>query len=339
MHAVRLTGKRNAGGRGSCRCLLFFSAALLSASLLHGQAARPEEGFNGRWLLAPQEHPARRVLWLMVEGAGSGAVSGFAVGGAPGEEVDPILDAKIVDGVLTYRVEHRLGRGETRRTESTRSHARLVGDELHGATRSGDPEMEWVGRRAPTIADRDDGSGRVGETVDLLDGESIEAAWSTLRPGREAEWSLQDSMLRNSENADILVSKEKFWNFKLHAEYRIGPRADSGIGLRGRYEIQIADDHGRPSSPKSSGALRGRIAPSVNAGKPAESRQTLDVTLIGRDLTVVLNGHKVIDKATAEGLTALATDWREAEPGPITLQGDRGSIEFSKLLVQRLERP
>ncbi len=339
MHAARLTGKRNAGGRWSCPCRLLFSAALLSAALLHGQAARPDEGFNGRWLLAPEEHPAGRVLWLMIEGAGSGAVGGFAVGGASGEEMDPIRGAKIVDGVLTYHVEHRRGRGETLRTESTRSHARLVGDELHGATRSGDPEMEWVGRRAPAIADRDDGSWRKGAAVDLLDGQSIAEAWSTLRPGRESEWPLRDGVLRNSENADILVSKEKFWNFEMHAEYRIGTRADSGIGLRGRYEIQIAGDHGRPPSPKSSGALRGRIAPSVNAGRPAESLQTLDVTLIGRDLTVVLNGRKVIDKATAEGLTALATDWREAEPGPITLQGDRGAVEFRKLVVRRLERP
>ena len=333
MHAVRLAGKRSAGSR------LLFSAALLSAALLQGQAAPPEAGFNGRWILVPQEHPAQRVLWLTIEGAGSGAVSGFAVGGAPGEEVDPILDAAIADGVLTYRVEHRLGSGETLRTESTtRSHARQAGGELHGATRSGDPEMEWIGYPAPTIADRDDGSWREGEAVDLLDGESIEAAWSTLRPGREAEWSLRDGVLRNRGTADILVSKEKFWNFKLHAEYRIGPRADSGIGLRGRYEIQIAGDHESPPSKKGSGALRGRIAPSVNAGRPAESPQTLDVTLIGRDLTVVLNGRKVIDKATVEGLTALATDWREAEPGPITLQGDRGTIEFSKLAVRRLER-
>ena len=332
MHAVRLAGKRSAGSR------LLFSAALLSAALLQGQAVPPEAGFNGRWLLVPQEHPAQRVLWLTIEGAGSGAVSGFAVGGAPGEEVDPILDAAIADGVLTYRVEHRLGSGETLRTESTRSHARQAGGELHGATRSGDPEMKWIGYPAPTIADRDDGSWREGEAVDLLDGESIEAAWSTLRPGREAEWSLRDGVLRNRGTADILVSKEKFWNFKLHAEYRIGPRADSGIGLRGRYEIQIAGDHESPPSKKGSGALRGRIAPSVNAGRPAESPQTLDVTLIGRDLTVVLNGRKVIDKATVEGLTALATDWREAEPGPITLQGDRGAIEFSKLAVRRLER-
>lgn len=325
---------RNSGGRRACLSRLFLLGLLTAAAAWpQERVAAPEEGFNGRWIIAPKEHPAGRVLWLSIEGAGSSAISGFAVGGSAGEEVDPIVDAAIEDGVLTYRVERPLGRGETRRTESTRSHARPAGGELHGATRSGDPEIEWIGRRAPVIADRDDGSWREGGMVDLLSGESVEAAWAALRPGRESEWLLRDGVLRNSRQADILVSKEKFWNFRLHAEYRIAPGADSGIGLRGRYEIQIADDRGRPPSKAGSGALRGRIAPSANAAKPAESLQTLAVTLIGRDLTVVLNGRKVIDKATVEGFTALATDWREAEPGPLTLQGDRGAVEFRKLVV------
>ena len=286
----------------------------------------------------PQEHPAQRVLWLTIEGAGSGAVSGFAVGGAPGEEVDPILDAAIADGVLTYRVEHRLGSGETLRTESTRSHARTDGGKLHGATRSGDPEMEWIGYPAPTIADRDDGSWREGEAVDLLDGESIEAAWSTLRPGREAEWSLRDGVLRKPRDRRHSGFQREI--LELQAPCRIPHRA--ARGQRHRTARALRDpNRRRPREPAFQKRERRAARPHraererrQTSGKP----QTLDVTLIGRDLTVVLNGRKVIDKATVEGLTALATDWREAEPGPITLQGDRGAIEFSKLAVRRLER-
>ncbi len=75
-----------------------------------------------------------------------------------------------------------------------------------------------------------------------------------------------------------------------------------------------------------------------SAGRTVENRQVLDVTLIERDLTVVLNGRKVIDKGTAEGFTAPATDWREAEPGTIALQRDCGSIEFGKLLIRQIKR-
>jgi hypothetical protein len=42
-----------------------------------------------------------------------------------------------------------------------------------------------------------------------------------------------------------------------------------GIGLRGRYEIQILDDFGKPPNPHSAGALYSRVAPAVNASKPA----------------------------------------------------------------------
>jgi hypothetical protein len=61
--------------------------------------------------------------------------------------------------------------------------------------------------------------------------------------------------------------------------------------------------------------------------------QTFDIRLVGRDVTVVLNGKTIIDRQAIEGFTAVATDVEEASPGPITLQGDHGSVEFRKLVV------
>ncbi|MCL6646305.1 MAG: DUF1080 domain-containing protein [Dehalococcoidia bacterium] len=77
-------------------------------------------------------------------------------------------------------------------------------------------------------------------------------------------------------------------------------------------------------------------APAVNASKPAGEWQTLDVTLIGRDVTVVLNGIKVIDKGVIEGLTAMGHDPHEDQPGPISIQGDHRKVEIRKLVVTPL---
>ena len=84
----------------------------------------------------------------------------------------------------------------------------------------------------------------------------------------------------------------------MDAEYRIEPHTNSGIGLRGRYEVQIADDADRPSSIRGTGAILGRIAPTLNAEKSAGEWQMLAVRLVGREVTVVLNGIRVINRQT-----------------------------------------
>ena len=73
----------------------------------------------------------------------------------------------------------------------------------------------------------------------------------------------------NNGNAGVpdLVSDAKFWNFTLHVEYRIGKGSNSGIGLRGRYEMQILDDSGRPLNVHTNGALYSRIVPSKEASR------------------------------------------------------------------------
>ena len=66
--------------------------------------------------------------------------------------------------------------------------------------------------------------------------------------------------------------------------------------------------------------------------------QTYDIRLIGRDVTIVLNGKTLIDRKEVEGLTAIASDPNEAEPGPIVVQGDHGSVEFRKFTLTPLEK-
>ncbi len=293
-----------------------------------------DEAFNGRWVIQALGENGGRALWLEINGAGTGRISGGMVGGGPGGQLDQIHEARIENGQLRFHLERRTGRNRDRlvRTEVV---AALHGSRLHGAALRMRGPLLWVGGRAPVLSERDDGSWRGREPVALFDGEGVEG-WHTVRPGRERGWYSEDGVLKNREGAAVLVSDAVFWNFRLQVEYLVHQGMNGGIGLRGRYEIQLLDDHGRAASDHGNGALYGRIAPSVNASRPAGEWQTLDIRLVGREVTVTLNGTKTIDRAEIAGFTAMATDWREDQPGPITLQGDHGAIEFRKIVVTPL---
>ena len=101
----------------------------------------------------------------------------------------------------------------------------------------------------------------------------------------------------------------------------------------GMTEVQILEDHGKPPNSHSNGALYSRIAPSVNASKPPDEWQSYDIRRVGRQVTVVLNDQKIIDKQEIEGLTAIAGNADEGKPGPLILQGDHGPVEFRKITV------
>ena len=71
------------------------------------------------------------------------------------------------------------------------------------------------------------------------------------------------------------------------------------------------------------GGLYSRITPTVNrAEKPAGEWQTIDITLVDRHVTVILNGKTIIDNQPVLGCTGGALWSDEFRPGPIYLQGD-----------------
>ncbi len=139
-----------------------------------------------------------------------------------------------------------------------------------------------------------------------------------------------------SSHAYDLITVAKYWNFELHAEYKLGEKSNSGIGLRGRYEVQIASDYGLPPGMHGTGALYTRILPRVNAGKPPDEWQTYDIRLVGREVTTTLNGQKLYERGVIDGLTGIAFDPFEGRPGSIELQGDHGSVEFRNLVLTPL---
>ena len=287
-----------------------------------------DSGFNGRWDIKALNEPRGRVWWLEVSGVGSaGPLQGKFVSALNGD-LNIIQNLAVRNGELSFSFVNAQGK-----TLSYRAH--LAGSRLQGVFEGPSGKLEFTGVRAPVIHDKDDGSWKPGKTVKLFNGKDL-TGWSAMIPGKELGWSVKDGILANSAAANNLISTQKFWNFELHAEFKLREHSNSGIGLRGRYEIQIQDDYGKPCDTHCNGALYSRIAPAVNASRKPGEWQTMDVRLVGRTLTVTLNGQKILDRVQVEGLTAMANDADEALPGPITVQGDHREIEFRSLTVTPL---
>ena len=297
-----------------------------------GLAANEE--LNGRWVIEPLGNNNGRVLWLEINGAGTGKITGSMVGGGPGGQLDTILNARLERKQLHFHLEQRSSRDPSQMYK-TPVVAVVRDGKLFGSSERESGTLLWVGERAPVLAEHDDGSWKEGSSQLLFDG-SNRNQWQTLRKVRNDDWYVENTILKNRAQADVLVSRESFWNFRLFIEYLVHPGMNAGIGLRGRYEVQILDDFGQPASDHGNGALYGRIKPAVNASRKPGEWQSLEITLIGRELTVILNGTRTIDHRIVEGFTAMATNWREDTPGPITLQGDHGTIEFRKIVLTPL---
>ena len=140
-------------------------------------------------------------------------------------------------------------------------------------------------------------------------------------------------MLTNTKAGANLATRESYGDFKLHAEFRYASGWNSGIYLRGRYEVQIEDSRGLETSNLGLGAIYGFLAPNQNAAKNAGEWQSLDITLIGRVVTVVLNGQQVICEQPIPGITGGALDSDEGASGPVLLQGDHGPVEYRNLIL------
>jgi hypothetical protein len=196
-------------------------------------------------------------------------------------------------------------------------------------------EVSWIGTRPPAWPAANANAPQAwGTPVVLFDGTSLDT-WGVQNPSRPLGWTLANGVMSNEAGANNLVSKQKFQNFKVEAEYRLTDHSNSGIYLRGRYELQLLDDAADTTTAPilRHMAIYGRKPTDVNASKPAGEWQTMSAVIVANRVTVVLNGQTVHNNAIIEGITGGALDNDELAPGPLMVQGDHTGVSFRKIVV------
>jgi hypothetical protein len=250
---------------------------------------------------------------------------------AGGGAVFDLPQVTIEGGELKFQYPQGNPPKETQQVwQATAKGGRLVGTaHLNGET------LSWSGVRGP-VWPATPPRRKPGKPVDLFNGKDV-SGWLCQDPRRPMGWSVKDGILMNEgRGANNIYTQQKFNDFNLQVEFNVDPQSNSGVYLRGRYEIQILDGYGRPLDVHSQGALYGFIVPAVNADKPAGEWQTYEITLIANHVTVILNGTKIIDNGEVPGITGGALDANEKGPGPILLQGDHGRVQFRKVRLTPL---
>lgn len=285
--------------------------------------------FNGRWDIQLLKDNPDKAWWLEIEGAGTPGMKGKFIG-FPGGDLNDIKDPKIEEHQLVFSFENKSGRREYR--------VKITNGHLDGQMTGPGGPIAFTGFRAPNIRDHDDSSWLTATPITLFNGKDL-AGWTGLGSAQDLGWTVENGVLKSTGHAKNLITAGKYWNFVLHLEYNVAEHSNSGIGLRGRYEVQIQDDYGKPVQSHINGALYSRIKPLLNASRKAGEWQTVDIRLVGRDVSVTLNGKPVIVRQKIEGLTAIAFDPFEGEPGSLELQGDHGPVEFRNIVLTPLYQP
>jgi hypothetical protein len=309
-------------------------AAWLLTSLVGAAVGRDiqtagQNPFAGRWNLTGTGPDADHVYWLEIKDD-AGALTGMFLnrGGSP----VPLFVVKVDKGELVFQTGSASRPGPEFR-------ARLEGGRLLGSVPEGSRTVTWVGVRPPVWpAANANGDHAYGAPVELFDGTSLDK-WGVQIANKPIGWSIVDGAMTNSPSANNLVSKSRFKDFKIHAEYRLDKGSNSGIYLRGRYELQVLDDFGKPPDTHSHMSIYAWVAPLVNATRPIGEWQVADAVIVGNKVSVVLNGQKVHDNSTIQAITGGALDADEAATGPIMIQGDHSKVSYRRVTVTPITRP
>jgi hypothetical protein len=280
--------------------------------------------FLGRWDLTVAAANGPRPSWLEIQASGPRTLVGRFVGTAGSAR--PISKVDVTGDTFSFSIPPQFERGD----KDLHVEGRIDGDGLTGwLTDPSGTRATWTAMRASSL--RRTSPVEWSDPVEIFNGRDT-SGWHAQQGA--SQWVVIDHTLTSPKSGANLVSDRKFADFTLHIEFRYPKGSNSGIYLRGRYEVQIDDSDGLENATDRLGAMFGFLAPSEDAAKKAGDWQAFDVVLTGRMVTVVLNGTTIIANQEIPGITGGAIDSNEAAPGPLMLQGDHGPVEFRKIIVR-----
>jgi hypothetical protein len=311
----------------------FNYTAILSIILLGVFSARAQDAqsdfrkkLEGRWDIAIAVDGKDVPSWLEVQHSGIKTLVGYFVGS--GGSARPISEVKVSGDSFSFEIPPQWEQED----RYLSIQGKMQGESLSGQiTFPNGKTYSWTGLRAPSLQSTKKIIWK--NPIKLIDQNSTKG-WHALG---ENQWIVENGILKNPKSGSNLVTDEKFNDFKLHVEFRYPKGSNSGVYLRGRYEVQIMDSYGNQPRLGELGAVYGFITPSEQVAKAPGEWQTYDITFIGRMITVEANGKVIISNREIPGITGGALDSKEGEPGAILLQGDHGPVEFRNMVITPAE--
>lgn len=278
---------------------------------------------QGRWDLTVTINGKEYPSWLEISHSGSHMLVGQFVGVVGSAR--PVARVNFTGGKLSFAIPPQWDKG----TEDLRVEGMLQGDRLVGTMISCEGEtFSWTGVKAPFL--HRDKQPVWGAPIRLFNGKDL-SGWHAMG---DNQWIVAPGgVLKSPKSGANLVTDKSFTDFKLHIEFRYPKESNSGVYLRGRYEVQVTDSKGMEPAKDLLGAIYGFIAPSEIPAKEAGEWQSYDITLIGKMVTVVCNGKTIICNREIPGPTGGALNSNEGEPGPLLIQGDHGPIEYRNIVI------
>jgi hypothetical protein len=332
-------------GRNTCYAMILLAFSIGSTAVFAGESANP---YIGRWALTI---PGGGAGWLGVEQKDGYLDASILWGGG---SVLPVDWVTVENGELyvlrLQKIERKNRSGEVVRTQMRPEYivAKVDGENLEltqlQAHRNGlgIEKRSFTGKRIPPLPPKPDLSKvKYGKPVKLFNGRNLDG-WKLTNPRQVNGWSVKNGILINNPKQTEgrrhisygnLRTEAVFEDFNLKLQVKVQKGQNSGVYLRGIYEVQVSDAYGRKLDSHNMGGIYSRITPMVSAEKPAGQWQSLDMTLLDRHVTVKLNGKLIIDNQPLLGCTGGALWSDQFKPGPIYLQGDHTGICYRNIVL------
>lgn len=277
----------------------------------------------GRWDITVDVNGKPAPSWLEVKLSGTKTLVGYFVSVAGSAR--PVSEVKFDGKTFRFEIPPQWESG----TANLVMEGELTEAGISGTmTECNGKKYSWKGIRAPYL--KRTAAPAWGKAINLFNGKDL-TGW---KASGQNQWIVKDGILTSPKAGSNLITQQKYNDFKLHVEFRYPKEGNSGVYLRGRYEVQIEDSK-KDAHPNSVlfGGVYGFLTPNEMVTLGPGEWQSYDITLVGRLVTVVANGKTIISNQEIPGITGGALDSNEGEPGPIYLQGDHMPIEYRKIVI------
>jgi hypothetical protein len=303
---------------------LAFSMLVFSEQSNSGDTTASAQSFLGRWDLTLKTPVRESPSWLEIIQEG-GKLKARLV--SRWGHARPLPKVEVSNRRITFVSPKE----DEERKDDMVFEGKLLGKTLAGTTSGPDgTPWQWTGARAPDLKKAEP---KWGKPTQLFNGKDL-SGWRPSDPHATATWKVENGTLVSPGHGPELITDAKFEDFKLHIEFNCAPKSNSGVYLRGRYELQIEDDPEPEGPTMRTGGVYGFLAASPEQPRRPGKWQTYDITLVGRVVTVVLNGETILNKQEIPGITGGALDSHEGLPGPIYLQGsEEGHVAFRNITI------